>query len=188
MVKVIGLTGTIGSGKNVVVQYIKQRFDSYYVKISDILRTELHRKKGNLNRKTLQDLGNELRKKYGTHILAKLAIEYLQRDKKVIVIDGIRNPGEIEYLRKNFGKDFTLIATDAPPELRFENLKKRARVDDPLTWEEFLVADARDQGINEPEWGQQTKKCIEQADFLIENNSSLEEFQRKIDETMKKVF
>lgn len=188
MVKVVGLTGTIGSGKDIVRQYLKKRFDCYYVKISDVIRTELQKKKGNLNRKTLQDLGDELRKNYGTHILAKLAIDYLQRDKKLIVIDGIRNPGEIDYLRKTFGKDFILVATDALPELRFDNLKKRARADDPTTWEEFLEADTRDQGTDEPEWGQQTKKCIEQADFIIRNDGSLEDFQRKIDETAQKIF
>ncbi len=188
MVKVIGLTGTIGSGKFVVRDYLKQKFNCFYVKISDVLRNEMVKRKGRLDRKTLQDSGDEMRKKYGGHVLAKVSIDYLPRNKELIVIDGIRNPGEIDYLKKTFGKDFILIAVDSLPELRFERLKQRNRADDPKTWEEFLEIDARDQGAGQPEYGQQTRKCMEIADFSIKNDGSLEDFQTKISETVQKIF
>lgn len=188
MVKVvIGLTGTIGAGKDIVREYLKQKFNCFYVKLSEILKNEIEKKRGKLSRKLMQDSGDEMRRKYGTHILAKVAIDYLPRNKELIVIDGIRNLGEIDYLRKNFGKNFVLIAIDSKPELRFERLKKRARIEDPKTWEEFLEMDARDQGIDQPDYGQQTRKCIDKADFIITNNGSLEEFQTNISETLKKI-
>lgn len=184
--KVIGLTGTISCGKERVIELLKRKFGIYHVRLSDIIHTEMEKKKQNFNRMTMQDMGNEMRKKYGTHILAMLAIEYLNKDKKIIV-DGIRNPGEVEYLRKKYGKDFILIAVDAPQQLRFERMLKRAKKTDPKTFEEFVVLDKRDQGEGEPEYGQQTKKCIEKADFVIINDGSVEQLEAKVDEVISKI-
>jgi len=188
MVKVIGLTGTIGSGKYVVTDYLKQKFNCFYVKISDVLRNEMEKRRGKLDRKTLQDSGDEMRKKYGNHILAKVSIDYLPRNKELIVMDGIRNPGEIDYLKQTFGNDFVLIAVDSKPELRFERLKQRGRSDDPKIWEEFLEIDSRDQGTGQPEYGQQTRRCMSKADYTIMNDGTLEEFQANIAETAQKIF
>jgi dephospho-CoA kinase len=185
--KVVGLTGTICSGKETVKEIIKKKVNCYYVTISDIIRAEVEKKKGVLDRKILQDMGNEMRKNYGNHILAMLAIEYLNRDKEMIVIDGIRNPGEVDYLRKKFGNNFKLIAVDAAPEIRFERILKRGQKSDPKTWEEFVVMDERDKGKNEPEYGQQVGKCIQTADFVVMNDGTLEELENKLNEVIKNI-
>jgi len=182
---VIGLTGTIASGKDAVMQILLRKFNAYHVTLSDVIRGELEKRKSSFNRMTLQDMGNEMRRQYGPHILALLAIEYLPRDKELTVIDGIRNPGEIDYLKKKFGSMFLLIATDAPRERRFELLQQRGDPRDPQTMEEFVKVDDRDQGINEPVYGQQVAKCVERADFRIQNDGDLAQLEQKVDEAMK---
>jgi len=184
---VIGLTGTIGSGKNIVAEILKSRFDSWYVSLSSVIRAEIEKKRRVLSRTSLQDHGDELRKKYGGHILAKLAVEYLQRNKKVIIIDGIRNPGEIEWLKNRFGNDFILIAIDAPREMRYERTIKRNRENDPKSWEEFLEADERDLGTNQPEHGQHTRACLDKADFFIDNSGTEEELRKKVNEIIENI-
>ena len=186
--KVIGLTGTLGSGKNTVKHFILRKFNCYHVTLSDVIRAEIEKKRGTLNRLTLQDIGNEMRQKYGVHILALIAIEYLPRDKEMIIVDGIRNPGEAEYLKKKFGEDFKLIAIDAAQEVRFERTRRRAGPKDLETLEEFIELDKRDKGEGEPAHGQQVAACINMADFKIENNDSPEQLEQKIDEVMKKIF
>lgn len=185
MKRVIGLTGTIGAGKDIVKEFLISRFNCYYVSLSSIIRTEAEEKKSNYNRKTLQDLGDGLRKRYGNWILAKLAVEYLQSDKELIIVDGIRNVAEVEFLRKRFGKKFILIGVNAPQKLRFERVGKRRSTRDPKTWEEFVEMDKRDQGENEPEYGQQTKKCLDQADFVIVNDGTGEEMESKISKVIQ---
>jgi len=187
MKKVIGLTGTLGAGKNVVKDFLVRRFNSYHVSLSSIIMAEVEKKRMNFNRKALQELGNDLRKRYGTHILAMLAIEYLQRDKELIIVDGIRNPGEIDFLKKKFGNGFVLIAVDAPPEQRFEKLKKRGSERDPKTWEEFVEMDERDKGKGEPDYGQQVDRCLSRADFTVMNDGTVEQLENKVNEIMNKI-
>jgi dephospho-CoA kinase len=183
MVKfVVGITGTIGSGKEVVKEALAKNFNCYSVSLSSVIQAQMKKK---ADRKSLQDMGNELRKKYGNFILAKLATDYMQRDKEMIIVEGIRNPGEVDYLKKTFGNKFFLIAVDAPKELRWERIKARAREGDPKTWEEFLEVDERDQGVGEPLYGQRVRECIQMADFLLVNDGSLEEFQNRINEFIK---
>jgi dephospho-CoA kinase len=177
---VVGLTGTIGSGKEVVKGTLARNFSSWGVSLSSVIKGELEKKRKDFNRKTLQDMGNELRKKYGNFVLAKVATDYLQKDKQMIIVDGIRNPGEAEYLKKTFGKKFILIGIDAPKEIRWERVKTRARKDDPKTWEEFVALDERDQGAGEDLYGQQVRRCIEMADVIMQNDGNMDQFNEKI--------
>jgi dephospho-CoA kinase len=185
--KVIGLTGTMGSGKNTIKNILLRKFNCYHVTLSDVIRGEVEKKRGTFNRTKLQDMGDEMRQKYGTHILALLAIEYFSRDKEMIVVDGIRNPGEVEYLKKKFGLNFSLIAVDAPLEARFKRIAGRGDPKDPKTIEEFEQADRRDKGEGQPEYGQHVAACVQLADHKIENNGTPEQLEQKIDEVMKNI-
>ncbi|MEM7825944.1 MAG: hypothetical protein QW412_03775, partial [Candidatus Aenigmatarchaeota archaeon] len=64
---------------------------------------------------------------------------------------------------------------------------KRKESFDPKSWEEFLEIDKKDQGENEPEYGQRTRDCIKKADFLVINDGSLEELEKKINEIILKI-
>jgi dephospho-CoA kinase len=185
--KVIGLTGTIGSGKEMVKEYITKRFSSWYVHLSSMITGDLEKKKISFDRKKMQDVGNELRKQYGSFILAKLAVSYMQRDKEILIVDGIRNPGEVDFLRKTFGRDFLLIAVDAPQQMRFERIKQRGRKIDPKTFEEFVALDERDQGKGEPEYGQQTAKCRAMADVVIMNDGTAEDLVKKMEDIFHRI-
>lgn len=184
--KVIGLTGTLSSGKEVVREIIEKNTSSYSVVLSSLLKEDALKKQGiSITREIRQNLGNELRKQYGNDVLVKIAVSFMQKNKDFLIIDGIRSPGEADFLRGKFGDDFKLIAVDAPQQIRFERMNQRKREGDPTTWEEFVKLDERDQGKDEPEYGQQVGKCIEMADIEIQNDGSLEELQKKVDEVIK---
>ncbi len=174
---IIGLTGTKASGKGIVAEILKEKgFE--YSSTSDRVREEaIKRGLMNYTTKDLQDIGNDLREKYGVGILAQLTLKKL-KDKENIVIDSIRNPGEIEELKK---KNAKIIAVDAPQEIRFKRIIERKRDSDPKDWESFLQMENRDLGVGESSLGQQVSKCMEISDFKIENNDSLETLKTKVE-------
>jgi len=186
--KIIGMTGTLASGKTSVMDFFLSRFSSsYFVSLSEIIKEELLKEGKELKRENFIEKGNELRKKYGAQILVEVATLTLPSIKSdlIVIIDGIRNPGEIEYLREKFGKDFVLIAVDAPKELRFKRLLERGKEGDPKTFEEFEKIDEVDNGKGQPEYGQRVGDCLKLADYLIINDGSVEELNKKLEEISK---
>jgi len=181
---IIGLTGTKASGKGEIAKILEQNGFAYS-STSDRVREEAV-SKGLVNYtiKDLQDIGNDLREKFGLGVLAKRTLELIKGNENV-VIDGIRNLGEIEELKRQ--GNFVLIAVDASQEKRFERLIARKRESDPKTYSDFLKMDERDLGKEEKNSGQQVGKCIEQADYTLENNETIEELQKKIEEVFGKI-
>lgn len=178
---IIGLVGTLGAGKSSAVEYLtNQGFE--YSKLSKVIEEETNF--GRYDRVSLQDLGNELRKKFGSHFLAKKAWEKIRKSKaKKFVVDGLRNIGEVEFFRKK--GNFYLIAVDAERKSRFRRMKIRGSNRDPKSWPEFLRMEKRDLD-EEKTYGQQSRKVMKMADFSISNNNPLE-FFLEIHEILKQV-
>ena len=65
---------------------------------------------------------------------------------------------------------------------------ERNKPSDPKEWEEFVKVDERDFGKHESEEGQQVGKCMKLADFHLTNDSTREEFHRKIWEIYNKFY
>lgn len=180
----IGITGGFGSGKSTAASFFESKGFKKII-LSLFLEEEIKRRGfERITRKILQDIGNEWRKKYGSGILAKKALEYLGEVNKNIVIDGIRNPGEIEFLRKN--KNFILLGIVADRKVRFERLKRLKRRE-ALTWELFEELDRRDLGLRQKKTGLKVAKSIAMADIFIENNGTLEEFVEKLNSFLNKL-
>ena len=174
---IIGLTGTKASGKGIVAEILKEK-GFFYLSTSDQVRKEAV-KKGILNYKTsdLQDIGNELREKFGAQELIIRCLEE-RKEHQDVVIDGIRNPGEIQEIKKVGG---IMISVDAPVELRFERIVARKRDSDPSNLEEFKEMESRDRGNKESNEGQQVDKCIELSDHTIFNDGTFETLKTRVE-------
>lgn len=82
---ILGLTGTIGSGKGTVHKCFEAAGINYvYTSLSDRLREELDRRNIPKTRQTLVDLGNELRSQYGDHILAQRTVDILKGKQQIL--------------------------------------------------------------------------------------------------------
>jgi len=178
---IIGLTGPFGSGKSTAASFFKSK--GYEVAIlSKPLEEEAVRRNLPITRKNLQDIGNEWRKKFGSGILVKKAIEGLfEKDK--VVIDGLRNIGEINEIRQYKNSLIIAVIADRKVRLnRLKNLKRREK----LTKALFDQLDSRDLGIGEKDTGLQVAFCIALADRFIDSNAGLSEFKNKLEKLLDK--
>lgn len=168
---IIGLVGPMVSGKGDVAKYLES-LGFQRQSLSDRVREESDLRGVERTRENLQDVGNDLREKFGLQVLAERTAELLASCSGNIVIDGIRNPGEIEFLKQIY--DISIVGINAPVESRLDWYLRRAekRGEDTATEEEFIKSNSRDYGIGEGSNGQQVGRCLEMADILIQNDGS----------------
>ena len=177
---IIGLTSFLGAGKTSVADHLVKKGFEFY-SLSDVVRDEIKNRGEEITRERLQEVGNELRKKHGSAVLANRVLKKVKPGKNYVV-DSIRNPAEIEELRKR--KDFSLVFVDAPIKVRFERIKDRKREKDPVTFEDFKKTEEKELKSKDSV-NQQLLKCREMADFVIHNDSSFKELYKKIDELLE---
>jgi len=189
--KIVGLVGPLACGKGVVADYLIKKYHYISFSLSSIVHEEV-KKRGIIryNRTLLQNIGNELREKEGDGVLARRALNMLYTSHSIangkIIIEGIRNPGEVDYLRTFPG--FFLIAVHASQKIRFQRVLTRGKPWDPKDWKTFLQVDERDRGEERKISGQQVQKCVQLADIQLQNNKSIAEFYAVIEKTIGSLF
>ena len=187
MRNVIGLVGSIASGKGTVAQILKELGWEYY-SLSDRIREELTKRDLPITREWLQDMGDELRSKYGEAILAQRTSELIaESPHPKIVVDSIRNPAEIKFLREHLDAKVAIIGVDASPEVRWRRFVERGRNENVKTKEEFLAMDARE--TQEP--GEPHKidiaGCMKLVDFTIKNEGTPDDLMRELGRFFRQV-
>lgn len=175
------------SGKGDVGLYLKQH-GFVYQSLSDRCREEADLRGLPREREILMDIGNDLRRQHGLQVLAQRTVDLLQQTEDNIVIDAIRNPGEIIYLREKLNA--VILGVDAPLEKRIEWCIGRAqsRGEDPTNIEELVRSMRRDYGEGEPVEGQQVGKSLAMADLILFNDGSKEELFEKLRELLLSEF
>ena len=179
---IIGLTGENCSGKGTLADYLQKK-SFYFYSLSDVIREELASKGEEITRDALIKAGNDLRQKYGPSVLAVKTAAKLQADKNY-VIDSIRNPAEVEELKKL--TRFVLLKVLASPENRFERMKERKREGDPETLEEFLRIEKLE-ASNHDGAKQQVTACMKVADKTIVNDERPENLYKKADQLLQEL-
>ena len=177
----IGLTGRNAAGKGEVARYLQKK-SFYYYSLSDAIRDEIRSRGEEPTRERLIIVGNELRQRYGSNILAERVLAKIEDDKHY-VIDSIRNPAEVETFRT--AKNFKLIKIEAPAEVRFQRILGRHRESDPRTLEEFVALENRE--AEGDDTSQNLVKVALMADESLPNDSSLEALYPKIDQLLVKL-
>jgi dCMP deaminase len=177
----IGLTGRNAAGKGEVARYL-QRKSFYYYSLSDAIRDEIRSRGDEPTRERLIIVGNELRQRYGSKILAERILARIEDDKHY-VIDSIRNPAEVDAFRA--AKHFKLIRIESPPEVRFQRILSRQRESDPKTLEEFITLENRE--AEGDDTSQNLVKVELMADYSLTNDSSLEKLYPQIDQLLIKL-
>jgi dCMP deaminase len=172
---IIGLTGRNASGKTEVSEFLKSRGFAYH-SLSDEIREEIRCRGKEITRAVLIEVGNDMRAKNGAGILAERILQKLDPNQNCVV-DSVRNPSEVEALRKR--KGFVLFAVEADPAVRYERSRQRGREGAPQTLARFLEEEKRELNSSDPA-SQQLIATHGLADVVVTNNGSLEELHAQI--------
>ncbi len=178
--KLIAFVGMPGSGKS-EASIVARSMNIPVVSMGDVVREEAAKRGLPPTDENIGGIGTTLRKNEGMDAISKRCVPKIRaQEGNVVVIDGTRNIEEVNYFKKQVRIDFKLVAINAPFDLRFERVKKRARSDDMTGVEELKRRDEREKG-----WG--LDKAIELADITFNNTSSLKEFQEEIRNLLRTV-
>jgi dephospho-CoA kinase len=170
--KIIGITGTLGAGKGTIVEYLVKEKGFKHFSVRDYLTTEIKRRGLTVNRDSMTMVANDLRAKNNPAYIIEELYSEAYRAGKNSIIESIRTPGEIEFLKKQ--GDFILLAVDAEAKLRYDRISLRASETDKIDFRTFLANEKREMtslDINK----QNLSRCIEMADIVLINNGSIEE-------------
>ena len=179
---IIGITGTIGAGKGTIVEYLMSKKEFKHFSARDLIVEEVKQRGLENNRDNMVIVANNLRSKYGSSYVADELYRRALVSGDNCIIESLRTTGEIESLR-NKGS-FVLLAVDAEPRIRYERILERKTATDNVSFEKFSEDEAKEMESADTN-KQNLKKCIAMADFVIDNNGTLDELHSKIDEILK---
>jgi dephospho-CoA kinase len=173
---VLGVTGPNAAGKGEVSAYL-QTLGFEVHSLSDIVREEAAARGLPPEREHLIRIGTLLREQGGLGVLAERLLPRLgTRD----VVDSIRNPAEVETLRRVPG--FVLVGVDAPAAVRFARSQARARPGDPASFSEFSARELQENSVNPA--GQQLRATFALADRVVDNDGDLTRLHLKVDDLL----
>lgn len=148
---IVGLTGPTLSGKTMVGQFLVTEYGFRYERMSDILtQRSIYRgiiPQHDRHHEEFEDspywhslggISGNLRKQYGTRIIAELLIEKIRRqliDNDLFVIDSILHPDEMEFFF-SVGK-FVPIGFSAPASVRAKSASNWYYRNDSLPKDQF---------------------------------------------------
>jgi len=189
---VVGLTGPACAGKSELSRILQAEAGLVALQLSAYVRREVELSCIDPSRADLQRVGDELRRTRGAGCLAEMALDDAAAAPGApgFIVDGIRNPAEIETLRA--GARFLLVGVDAPAEERFRrNIARHylRQVDRAV----FEAEDRRELGAGSPpEWGQNIGRCLEVArsapfGVYIYNDGTPRQLKERAREVLRRV-
>ena len=173
----IALTGTIGSGKNCVSEYLISKYGFSFAAGSNIIAAEAVSRGIPVTRENMRAIANEMRAQDGNALIDRTIGSVSSSSRALIGF--LRTENEIKRLRET-QPNAILIAINAPKELRYKRIVKRNQEKDQVTFEEFVNSEEIEMHSENPN-EQNVGYCIEHADIVITNDSSLDDLYAKID-------
>jgi dephospho-CoA kinase len=184
MYSIIGIAGTLASGKDTVAHYLVKKYGFMHVSTGDIIRDEIRNRGLEINRSEEFAVGTNMRTKNGPAILSKIAIERYENSiqKQVgVAISGIRNPAEGELILSKGG---IVIFVDADPKTRFNRLQARGRIGAEVSFRQFMENEEKELSSNNPA-SQNINMMRVIATYVVKNDGTEEELFNQIDAIAK---
>jgi dephospho-CoA kinase len=177
---VVSIVGMTGSGKSEVARMFEEAH-FYRIRFGDVTDIEVRKRGLELNEQNERQVRELLRREHGMAAYAILNLpaidSALQRGN--VVIDGLYSWEEYLLIKKQYGRNFHVVAVMASPAIRYKRLAYRK--ERPLTNDQAASRDkAEVENINKG-------GPIAMADFTIINESSLQNLRTETEKVIAKL-
>lgn len=176
---ILGFTGLPACGKGTAAKYYSKKYGSPTFRFSTSMRDLLDRLYLPQSRENMSAISRITRETFGQDLYAKvMAGDVGKADHDIVIVEGIRRMEDVQELKKL--ANFKLVAIEADMKVRYERLKIRGENsdDNTKTWEEFKADHQLETELTIP-------SVMEKADIRIDNNGSLEDLHKQLDELVK---
>lgn len=176
--KIIGLAGTNGSGKDVLGLMLAERRGYLNATATNMLLVGLKERGWPIDREHKAKLSAEWRRERGMGVIVDMAVDMFEAEPgqyKGIVVGSLRHPGEVERVHELGG---VVVWIDADPKIRYDriqsNLQERVNThhEHQKTFEEFLSEQEREMHPIGDAATLNMSAVKEGADIFLENNGN----------------
>jgi len=175
--RVIGVAGQNGSGKDEVINHINNHYGVPSLSTGDMVREIASREGLEPTRTNLQDISERHFHEFGEGYFIRLIADRIRKNGwEIAGITGIRSPEDIAELKNAFGKDFVLIHVYvSDPYVRYTRSHKRGEERDPDSYDRFIRQDKAEEELFH------IKDAALLADYSLSNDGTLDDLHRAID-------
>lgn len=188
--RIIGIAGTAGSGKDTVAEIICVLLDAHHWNTSDFVRVVARSVYGlqpesPIERVQLYVVANALRELNQATTVHMGILQAKERGIDVQVITGLRSVGEADAIRAAGG---VVVGVDADPEIRHSRIQARLRdKESQRTFEEFFKRDELENAGTGDGDKAGIRSIIDQADIVIMNEGTFDELKQQVAEKIQSI-
>ncbi len=139
--KLLGVSGTNGAGKDLLGEYLAEQHGYLFVSVTELLRQECRARNLPVERENLRTISSEWRRQGGLGVLVDRAVamyEPVRENYKGLVVSSLRNPGENDRVHELGG---SVVWVDADVQIRYGRISTANRgrgAEDTKSFEQFL--------------------------------------------------
>ena len=190
--KLICLVGMCGAGKSEVADYLMSKRKYGFVRFGQITLDKVKELGKEPSEELERKIREDLRNRYGMAAFAILNIPKFDEllEKGDVIGDGLYSWEEYLVLKEKYGESLIVIATYAPPEMRYKRLENRAKKhgeDNNLRFRSFNQSEAAARDKAEIE-NLHKAGPIAMADYTILNTKKIIDLQKQINEIFTDIY
>jgi len=178
---IIGITGSFGSGKGVVVEYLTQKGFKHY-SASGFIKEEIARRGISADRDSMILVGNDLRAQYGPAYIIESLYKRAQETHGDAVIEALRAVAEVKKMKELGG---FVIGVDADSKIRYDRAFARKSEKDNVSYEKWLEQERIENNPNDPT-KQNIFGALKESDAIVTNNGTQEELFAQVEMALEK--
>ncbi len=188
--KIIGLSGTNGSGKDTVGHMLAERYNFLFVSLTDMLREEAVRRNQLVERAVLREISAEWRRESGLGVLVDKAKEFYEAQQipyDGLAVASLRNPGEADRVHELGGQ---VVWVDADPQVRYDRIQVNKNIrgragEDEKSFEQFIADELAEMNSSGDEATLNMSAVKEQSNLrLLNNGNDIAAFQDEAEKAL----